>query len=161
MSGSVLRLGAAALLTVCGFCAGDARRQKFSVRRRTLEAVISLLTRLRQEISYRRTDLNALYRSLAAGQSASSPLAASFQTGDTFSRMAPPGSLRPEEAACFTECFSSLGHTDAKQECARLDYYLDRFESYLTLAREEEQLSASLDRRLGLAAGAMLGLLLL
>ena len=75
--------------------------------------------------------------------------------------MQPPSTLREEEAACFAACFSGLGHADAKQECARLDYYRERFDDFLNQAREEEQRSASLDRRLGLAVGAMLGLLVL
>ncbi len=60
MSAVALRWAAAALLAVCGFCAGDARRQKLVRRRRTLEQTIALLTRLRQEIAYRRTDLGQL-----------------------------------------------------------------------------------------------------
>ena len=56
MSAAALRWAAAALLAICGFCAGDARRQKLARRRRTLEQTIALLTRLRQEIAYRRTD---------------------------------------------------------------------------------------------------------
>lgn len=161
MTNTGFRIAAAAILTICGFCAGDARRQKLSARRRTLESIISLLTRLRQEISYRRTDLGRLYRFLATEQTTDSPLAEGFQKGDSFPHMPPPNSLRSEERTCFIECFASLGHADAKQECSRLDYYLERFETYLSQAREEERLSASLDRRLGLAAGAMLGLLIL
>lgn len=161
MSGGSLRLAAAVLLTVCGFCAGDIRRQKLSARRRALENMIALLTRLRQEISYRRTDLGLLYRTLAAEEQDDSPLEASFRKGGSFHQMAPPAMLRPDESACFIECFSSLGRTDAKQECARLTYYLERFEDFLARAKEEERLSVSLDRRLGLAIGAMLGLLVL
>lgn len=161
MSSGTLRLAAAVLLTVCGFCAGDIRRQKLSARRRTLEDIIALLTRLRQEISYRRTDLGLLYRTLAAEQQTGGPLDVSFQKGDSFHQMMPPAALQPEEADCFAACLSSLGHTDAKQECARLAYYLERFEGFLAQAKEEERLSASLDRRLGLAVGAMLGLLVL
>ena len=48
-----------------------------------------------------------------------------------------------------------------RRACAQLDYYLRRFGVFLEKAREEERLSASMDRRLGLAAGAILGLLVL
>lgn len=160
MSGAVFRLTAAILLTVGGFCVGEARRQKLSARRRTLEAVLELLTRLRQEIAYRRTDLNRLYAALAAGCSPGDPLAKSFGAAG-FGQMEPPAALAGEEAACFSACFRGLGHADAQQECARLDYYRERFDGFLDQAREEEQRSASLDRRLGLAVGAMLGLLVL
>lgn len=161
MSGAVLRLTAAVLLTVGGFCVGEARRQKLAARRRSLEAVLELLTRLRQEIAYRRTDLNRLYSILAAECSPGGPLEKVFRAADGFGQMQPPSALHPEEAACFAACFGSLGHADAKQECARLDYYRERFGGFLDQAREEEQRSANLDRRLGLAAGAMLGLLVL
>lgn len=161
MSGAVFRLTAAVLLTVGGFCVGEARRQKLTARRRTLESVLELLTRLRQEIAYRRTDLNRLYAILAAGCGPGSPLERSFRDAEGFGQMQPPATLRDEEAACFAACFGGLGHADAKQECARLDYYKERFGGFLDQAREEEQRSTSLDRRLGLAVGAMLGLLVL
>ena len=161
MNSMALRMAAAVLLTVCGFCLGDARRQKLTARRRTLEAVTELLTRLRQEIAYRRTDLGQLYHTLATEYNSGSPLGNTFRLGNCFQQMVPPEPLKTEESACFTACFADLGRADAKQECARLDYYLQRFDGFLTCAKEEEQLSAHLDRRLGLAAGAMLGLLML
>lgn len=161
MSGAVFRLTAAVLLTVGGFCVGEARRQKLTARRRALESVLELLTRLRQEIAYRRTDLNRLYAVLAAGGSPGGPLEKVFRDAEGFGQMQPPTTLREEEAACFAACFGGLGHADAKQECARLDYYRERFDGFLNQAREEEHRSASLDRRLGLAVGAMLGLLVL
>lgn len=159
MSG--LRLAAALLLTAGGFCAGDARRQRLAARRRALEEVIGLLTRLRQEIGYRRADLGPLCRTLAAEYGPDSALGRALAGADGFARLAPPAPLEKGEAACFTECFAGLGRSDAGQECARLDYYLARFETFLAGAREEEARSASLDRRLGLAAGAVLGLLIL
>lgn len=161
MSGTALRLAAAALLTLCGFCAGDTRRQKRSARRRTLEEIVGLLIRLRQEIACRRTDLNRLYQTLAPEYPPDSPLKQIFLQGSSFQSLPPPDLLEQEQAACFLECFSGLGRTDAKQECARLDYYLQRFGDFLTKARQEEQLSIHLDRRLGLAAGALLGLLVM
>lgn len=161
MSGISLRLAAAALLTLCGFCAGDTRRQKCTARRRTLEEITGLLMRLRQEIHCRRSDLNWLYRALSSEYSLDSPLKKIFCQGTCFQNLRPPALLNQEQAACFIECFSGLGRTDAKQECARLDYYLQRFDLFLSRARQDEQLSLSLDRRLGLAAGALLGLLVM
>lgn len=161
MSGTALRLAAAALLTLCGFCAGDTRRQKRTARRRTLEEIVGLLIRLRQEIACRRTDLNRFYRTLSSEYPPASPLKKVFCQGSCFQNLQPPALLEREQAACFVECFSGLGRTDAKQECARLDYYLQRFDGFLTRARQDEQLSLSLDRRLGLAAGALLGLLVM
>ena len=162
MNGTALRLAAAALLTLCGFCAGDTRRQKYTARRRTLEEIVGLLLRLRQEIDCRRTDLNRLYQTLASAYPPDSPLKQIFLHGSSFQKLLPPDLLEQEQAACFSECFAGLGRTDAKQECARLDYYyLQRFDGFLTQARQDEQLSLSLDRRLGLAAGALLGLLVM
>ena len=161
MSGTALRLAAAALLTLCGFCAGDTRRQKRTARRRTLEEIVGLLMRLRQEIACRRTDLNRLYRTLSSEYPLDSPMKKIFCQESCFKTLHPPALLDQEQAACFSECFSGLGRSDAKQECARLDYYLQRFDGFLTKARQDEQLSLHLDRRLGLAAGALLGLLVM
>ena len=113
MNSMALRMAAAVLLTVCGFCLGDARRQKLTARRRTLEAVTELLTRLRQEIAYRRTDLGQLYHTLATEYDSSNPLGNTFRLGNCFQQMVPPESLKTEEAACFTACFADLGHADA------------------------------------------------
>lgn len=161
MSSTALRLAAAALLTLCGFCAGDTRRQKRSARRRILEEIMGLLMRLRQEIACRRTDLNQLYQTLTSEYPPDSLLKNIFLQGSCFQKLPPPDLLEKEQAACFSECFSGLGRTDAKQECARLDYYLQRFNDFLTKARQDEQLSLNLDRRLGLAVGALLGLLVM
>lgn len=161
MNGLALRLTAAILLTLCGFCAGDTRRQNRSARRRTLEEITGLLLRLRQEIACRRTNLNWLYQMLASEYQTDSPLKKLFCQGTCFQELQPPALLKQEQARCFTECFAGLGHTDAKQECARLDYYLQRFDAFLIIARKEEQISMNLDRRLGLAAGALLGLLVM
>lgn len=161
MNGMALRLAAAVLLTVGGFCAGDARRQKRSARRRTLEDIVGLLTRIQQEISCRRTDLHQLYRTLASEYPPDTPLGRIFRQESCFQKLQRPSFLEQKQAACFAECFAGLGHSDAKQECARLDYYLRRFEDFLARAKEEESISLNLDRRLGLAAGAILGLLML
>ncbi len=159
MSG--LRWAAALLLMLGGFCAGDARRQGLTQRRRALEELAGLLARLRQEIGYRRADLGRLYRALAAGYGPASPLGRAMAGAESFAQMAPPGALRSGEAACLAECLAALGRADAGQECARLEYYQARFERFLAAAREEEARSAAIDRRLGLAAGAVLGLLIL
>ena len=84
-----------------------------------------------------------------------------MKKAECFAGMQPPADLSLEEAACFAVCFGQLGRTDAGRACAQLDYYLRRFGVFLEKAREEERLSASMDRRLGLAAGAILGLLVL
>lgn len=87
MSAAALRWAAAALLAICGFCAGDARRQKLARRRRTLEQTIALLTKLRQEIAYRRTDLGQLYRTLAAEYSPGDSLGRAMKKAECFAGM--------------------------------------------------------------------------
>lgn len=157
---SALRLLATALLAAGGFCAGDARRQRMTARRMALEEAIALLTRLRQEIGYRRADLGRLYPVLAAEQDPRTPLGRAMGAADAFGQVEPPAPLRPEEADCLRACLADLGRAGAGQECARLDYYLERMAAFLAQAREDERLSAGLDRRLGFAAGAVLGMLL-
>ena len=158
---SALRWAAAVLLAAGGLCVGEARCQQLAQRRRALEEATALLARLRQEIGYRRADLGRLYAVLAAEYGPASALGRAMAAAESFGQMPPPAPLRQEEAACLTECLAALGRADAGQECARLDYYRERMDGYLDRAEEEERRSAAIDRRLGLAAGAVLGLLAL
>ncbi len=161
MSVWAFRCAAAALLTAGGLCVGEARCQRFAARRRALEETVGLLCRIREEIDYRRADLGGLYRSLSAEYPPDGPLGRAMRAADGFCRLAPPAALGRAEGACFAECMAGLGHSGARQECSRLDYYVRRFEDFLSQARQAEACSRSLDRRLGFAAGAMLGLLVL
>ncbi len=155
------RLIAAALFTACGWCAGDTHCRKAASRRAALEATIQLLERIQQEINYRLSDLGRLYKTLQQEAMPGSVIAEQLTRADCFQKMEPPPCFNMEEAACFGECMRGLGRTAAVQECARLDYYIQRFNVFLQRAQQAEQTCAGLDRRLGLAAGAMLGLALL
>lgn len=145
------------LLVACGWCAGEAHRRQVRAHSAALRRTQALLQRIRQEIAYRQVELNRLYRQLWAEELCGPPNA---QDG-AFQQMQPPGSFSAEEKACFAECMAGLGRTEAQQECERLDYYIQRFGDFLQAAEQKERESAALDRRVGLAAGAMLALLFL
>ncbi len=141
------------LLPLCGWLAGDAVQARTTLHLTALQHTIELLQRIRQEIQYRRADLQSLYRQLCReGLLAQAP-------GGTLQQLPVPGQLSAAERACFTECFGGLGRAEAAQECERLDYYTARFEDYLQQARSAAQRQAGLPHRLGLAGGMMLALL--
>lgn len=156
---SILRLAGGLLLAIGGWFAGDLRRQRLAERCRCLEAILWLLARLEQEIDYRHRDLNRLYRDLQA-EAAQGPLGESLRPGGSFQTAEAPAWLEPEEQSCFLACMSGLGRTAAEQECVRLAYYQKRFGDFLKDAAACRD-AASLDRKLGLAAGGMLALWLL
>ena len=143
------------LLPLCGWLAGDAVQAKTTLHLAALQRTIELLQRIRQEIQYRRADLQSLYRQLCReGLLPQNP-------GGTLQQLPAPERLSAAEHACFTECFRSLGRAETAQECERLDYYTARFEDYLQQARRTAQRQAGLPHRLGLAGGMMLALLFL
>ncbi len=141
------------LLPLCGWLAGDAVQAKTALHLVALQRTIAILQRIRQEIQYRRADLQSLYRQLCReGLLPQAP-------GGILQQLTAPWQLSAAERACFTECFGGLGRAEAAQECERLDYYTARFEDYLQQARRTAQRQAGLPHRLGLAGGMMLALL--
>ena len=52
------------LLPLCGWLAGDAVQARTTLHLAALQRTIELLQRIRQEIQYRRADLQSLYRQL-------------------------------------------------------------------------------------------------
>ena len=61
---SLLRGLGLLLLPLCGWLAGDAVQAQTSLHLTALQHTIELLQRIRQEIQYRRADLQSLYRQL-------------------------------------------------------------------------------------------------
>ena len=111
---SLLRGFSLLLLPLCGWLAGDAVQAKTTLHLAALQRTIALLQRIRQEIQYRRADLQSLYRQLCR----EGVLA---QTHDsTLQQLPAPGQLSATERACFTECFGGLGRAETAQECERL-----------------------------------------
>ena len=143
------------LLPLCGWLAGDAVQARTALHLTALQHTIELLQRIRQEIQYRRADLQSLYRQLCReGLVPQIP-------GGTLQQLPAPEQLSAAERACFVECFGNLGRAETAQECERLGYYTARFEDYLQQARRAAQRQAGLPHRLGLAGGMMLALLFL
>ncbi|MGN0662769.1 MAG: hypothetical protein ACI4LE_06435 [Faecalibacterium sp.] len=152
---NALRVAGALLLVGCGWFAGGAFQGRLDGHAEVVRQVTRLLERVRQEIAYRRTDPDRLYAQLGReGLLCPRP-------GGMLQTLAPPSELTAEESECFSECFSGLGRASAEQECERLDYYIERFCDFRQQAEGRAQEQAGLSRRLGLAAGAMLGLLFL
>lgn len=89
---SLLRGFSLFLLPLCGWLAGDAVQAKTAQHLAALQRTIALLQRIRQEIQYRRADLQSLYRQLCR----EGVLA---QTHDgTLQQLPAPGSFRRQNA---------------------------------------------------------------
>jgi stage III sporulation protein AB len=172
MALSVIRLllkgSGAALLTFCGWYAGLLHQRSVRAHRAELEQAERLLVRIRQEIEYRHRALDELYRVLIKEGTEESMACFAPQNPQekdaanaSFRSLRPPQSFSAEEKACFMECVAELGHTEAKQECDRLNFFVEQFEQFRLRAMEAERKAAALDRKLGFAGGALLALLLL
>ena len=73
----------------------------------------------------------------------------------------PPEGLTREEQQCFRTCMSGLGRAEAQQECEQLDYYRARLQALQQTAEHAARRQAGLPRKLGLAAGMAMALLLI
>lgn len=152
----LFRIFGALLFLLCGWLAGDAVRQKTDRHLRALEQTLLLFQRLRQEIYYRRTDLQQLYFCLQQEE-----LVPAAEAGQCLQQLPPPDTLSQEEQRVFEECISGLGRAEADQECERMEYYIARFQDSLHQAQTAAQAQAGLPQKLGLAAGAVLALVLI
>ena len=137
---------AAALLLLCGWLTGSAFQVRTEQHILQLQRTVELLQRIRQEIAYRRLDLEKLLESDAAPKLQEIPAPERFDDA---------------ERLCFEQCFAGLGQSEAAQECERLDYYSARFEAFLHQAQQKAASMQGLPCRLGLAAGAVAALILL
>ena len=146
----------AALLPLCGWLTGTVLQAGKEQHILQLRHTVELLRRIRQEVAYRRPDMELLCRCLIQ-----EGLLENMVPAEKLQDLAPPESFRAEEKLCFEQCFSGLGQCEAAQECERLDYYIARFEAFLQQAQQEAAACAGLSCRLGLAAGAVLALIFL
>ena len=90
---SLLRGLGLLLLPLCGWLAGDAVQAQTSLHLAALQGTIALLQRIRQEIQYRRADLQSLYRQLCReGLLPQNP-------GGTLQQLPAPWQLSAEEPA--------------------------------------------------------------
>ena len=143
------------LLPFCGWLAGDLVQSRRNERLDALQQTIALLQRIRQEIAYRRLDLEQLQRCLVQEKLLESDAAPKLQ------EIPAPERFDDAERLCFEQCFAGLGQSEAAQECERLDYYSARFEAFLHQAQQKAASGQGLPCRLGLAAGAVAALILL
>lgn len=146
----------ALLFPLCGWFAGDAFRQKTDIHLQALRKTLELFQRIRQEIAFRRADLQQLCSQLQR-----EGILPEMESCRLLQNIPAPEDLFPAEKACFTECISGLGKTEAQQECERLDYYIARFQDYQQQSQQTAQKQAGLPQKLGLAAGAVVALMLL
>ena len=146
----------AALLPLCGWLTGTALQAGKEQHILQLRHTVELLWRIRQEVAYRRPDMELLCRCLIQEE-----LLEDMVPAEKLQDLAPPESFRAEERLCIKQCFSGLGQCEAAQECERLDYYIARFEAFLQQVQQEAAACAGLSCRLGLAAGAVLALIFL
>lgn len=138
---------------VCGWCAGDSMNVRAQMHLDALRKTIALLEQLHREINFRRSDLNVLLQKMIL-EGQISPETQSFQTLQPFPQ------LTSEEKLCFSECFSGIGHREAKQECLRLELYLEMFQQTLQESQTKARKQAELSHKLGLAAGLAMAILL-
>lgn len=146
---------AAALLLLCGWLTGSAFQARTEQHILQLQRTVELLQRIRQEIAYRRLDLEQLQRCLVQEKLLESDEAQKLQ------EIPAPERFDDAERLCFERCFAGLGQSEAAQECERLDYYSARFEAFLHQAQQKAASEQGLPCRLGLAAGAVAALILL
>ena len=133
----MLHILGALLLPLCGWLAGDAIQARAVQHLAALQKCLALLERIRQEVAFRRSDLQQLYAELCR-----------------------EGILESEQQ-CFRTCMSGLGRAEARQECEQLDYYRARLQSLQQTAEHAARRQAGLPRKLGLAAGMAMALMLI
>lgn len=150
----MLHILGALLLPLCGWLAGDAVQACTEQHLAALRSSLALLERIRQEIAFRRADLQQLYTELCReGMLA--------KGAPCLQKIPPPQGLTRAEQLCFRECLVGLGRTEAEQECERLDYYRARLQALQAQAELAARRQAGLPHKLGLAAGMAAALMLI
>lgn len=150
----MLHILGALLLPLCGWLAGDAVQARTEQHLAALRSSLALLERIRQEIAFRRADLQQLYAELCQEGMLT-------KGAPCLQKIPPPQGLTRAEQQCFRECLSGLGRTEAKQECERLDYYCARLQTMQAQAELAARRQAGLPHKLGMAAGMAAALLLI
>ena len=110
----MLHILGALLLPLCGWLAGDAIQARTVQHLAALQKCLALLERIRQEVAFRRADLQQLYAELCRE--------GILESGARCLQEAPPPEgLTREEQQCFRTCMSGLGRAEARQECEQLE----------------------------------------
>ena len=98
----MLHILGALLLPLCGWLAGDAIQARAVQHLAALQKCLALLERIRQEVAFRRADLQQLYAELCRE--------GILESGARCLQEAPPPEgLTREEQQCFRTCMSGLG----------------------------------------------------
>ena len=97
----MLHILGALLLPLCGWLAGDAIQARTVQHLAALQKCLALLERIRQEVAFRRADLQQLYAELCRE--------GILESGARCLQEAPPPEgLTREEQQCFRTCMSGL-----------------------------------------------------
>ena len=141
----MLHILGALLLPLCGWLAGDAIQARAVQHLAALQKCLALLERIRQEVAFRRADLQQLYAELCRE--------GILESGARCLQEAPPPEgLTREEQQCFRTCMSGLGRAEARRA---------RLQALQQTAEHAARRQAGLPRKLGLAAGMAMALLLI
>jgi len=150
----MLHILGALLLPLCGWLAGDAIQARTVQHLAALQKCLALLERIRQEVAFRRADLQQLYAELCRE--------GILESGARCLQEAPPPEgLTREEQQCFRTCMSGLGRAEAQQECQRLALYITQFEAFRDDLTPRLNVTMELAHKMGLSVGLAAAILLL
>ena len=150
----MLHILGALLLPLCGWLAGDAIQARTVQHLAALQKCLALLERIRQEVAFRRADLQQLYAELCRE--------GILESGARCLQEAPPPKgLTREEQQCFRTCMSGLGRAEAQQECQRLALYITQFEAFRDDLTPRLNVTMELAHKMGLSVGLAAAILLL
>ena len=150
----MLHILGALLLPLCGWLAGDAIQARTVQHLAALQKCLALLERIRQEVAFRRADLQQLYAELCRE--------GILESGARCLQEAPPPEgLTREEQQCFRTCMSGLGRAEAQQECQRLALYITQFETFRDDLTPRLNVTMELAHKMGLSVGLAAAILLL
>ncbi len=152
-----LKILSTASFLLAGWFAGTVLCHKIILRKEALLEICSLLKILEEEIALRHSNLKYLYENLLDENFAH----LMFEQNGCFRSLSPPQALSKTEKEWFVQCFARLGTANAQEECKRLNYYIARFEADCTEVLKQEQKALGLDRKIGVALGGVIALVLL
>ncbi len=141
---------------IAGWFGGTVMCYRIIARKEALLETCSLLKLLEEEISLRHSNLKDLYESLLDDKF----MHLILEENSSFRKLLPPQELSNNEKEWFLQCFSRLGTANASEECKRLAYFSARFEQSLNEVLKQEQKALVLDRKIGLALGGVVALVL-
>ena len=146
---------AAALLLLCGWLTGSAFQARTEQHILQLQRTVELLQRIRQEIAYRRLDLEQLQRCLVQEKLLESDAAPKLQ------EIPAPEDLMMRNAFALSSALPALAKAKRHRNANDWIITLARFEAFLHQAQQKAASGQGLPCRLGLAAGAVAALILL